>query len=336
MNTENPWRGIDSPSAADVVNARRVNADLPWDFFWARDADRRVLLTMRHAERSSAGIRLPNLRGVEVTLSPVDGDNTRTLVFRLLEATQQDIFHTLCLDIVSAASKATTEPEAVAVALMRTWRWHRLLRGGGSARLSRQEQMGLLGELFVLEHVLLPSLGASDTVGAWRGPLGSPKDFEIGLVQVESKAHRAGATPKITITSEDQLDASGLDALFLHVLELNQSTEHDEDAASVCDVADRILGQLFLTSPPAAELFETLLLAAGLDPEDDYSDFRWSEGDTNLYLVNDEFPRITRGELRSGVSDVRYCISLHECAQFKTSVSALAGILEEKRVCHGD
>ena len=332
MNNENPWADIDAPSAADVVNARRVNAEMSWDFFWARDAERRVLLTMRHAAPSSAEVRLPNLRGVEVTLSPADVANTRTLAFRLLETDQQEIFRTLCMDIVSVASKATTEQEAVGLALMRTWRWHHLLRGGGSARLSQQQQMGLLGELFVLEHLLLPSLGASDAVQTWRGPVGSPKDFEIGLVHVESKAHRAGATPKITITSENQLDASGLDALFLHVLELNQATRHDEDAVSLRDVADRIIGQLYLQSPPAAELFETLLLAAGLDPEDDYSDFQWSEGDANVYLVNDEFPRITWGELRTGVSDVRYSISLAECARFKTSVHALADVLEERQI----
>ena len=327
MNTENPWADIDVPSSVDMVNARRVDAELPWDFFWARDADRRALLTMRHAAPSSADVRLPNLRGVEVILSPVDVANTRTLVFRLLETTQQDIFRTLCLDIVSATAKAATEQEAVGVALMRTWRWHHLLRGGGTARLSRQQQMGLLGELFVLERVLLPSLGASDTVQAWRGPIGSPKDFEIGLVHVESKAHRAGATPKITITSENQLDASGLDALFLHVLELNQATGHDEGAVSLTEVADRIMGQLYIQSPAAAQLFETRLLAAGLDPEDDYSDFQWSEGGANVYLVNDEFPRITWGELRTGVSDVRYSISLAECARFKTPVDALADFL---------
>ena len=336
MNTENPWDGIDAPSAVDVVNARRVDADLPWDFFWARDADRKVLLTMRHAAPSSAEIRLPVLRGVEVTLSPVDAANIRTLVFRLLETTQEDIFRTLCLDIVAAAAKAATEREAVGIALMRTWRWHHLLRGGGSVRLSRQQQMGLLGELYVLERVLLPSLGAFDTVQAWQGPVGSPKDFEVGLVHVESKAHRAGATPKITISSENQLDASGLDALFLHVLELNQATGHDGGAVSLREVADRIVEQLYAQSPPAAQLFETRLMAAGLDPEDDYSDFQWTESDSAVYLINDDFPRITWGELRTGVSDVRYSISLAECAPFKTSVHALADCLEEKQIRHGD
>ena len=35
MTTENPWRDIQPPSLADAVNARRVDAKLPWNFFWA-------------------------------------------------------------------------------------------------------------------------------------------------------------------------------------------------------------------------------------------------------------------------------------------------------------
>ena len=153
----------------------------------------------------------------------MDAVNNRILVLRLLEAGQQDIFATLCHDIVSVASGATTEREAVGVAVTRTWRWHRLLRGGASGKLSREEQMGLMGELLVLERVLLPVLGPPGAVMAWTGPFDSPKDFEIGPVHLESKARRSGAAPTVSISSEDQLDASASDALFLHVLELSQS-----------------------------------------------------------------------------------------------------------------
>ena len=53
----------------------------------------------------------------------------------------------------------------------------------------------MIGELLVLESVLLPHMEASAAVTAWRGPLGSPKDFEIGRVAIEVKARRGGATP---------------------------------------------------------------------------------------------------------------------------------------------
>ena len=49
MKGKDPWEEIDTPSIADSVTARRVDAKLPWNFFWARGVDGRVLLTLRHA-----------------------------------------------------------------------------------------------------------------------------------------------------------------------------------------------------------------------------------------------------------------------------------------------
>ena len=335
MMTENPWREIQPPSIVDSVNARRVDAELPWNFFWARGADRSVLLTLRHAEESAPVTPLPKLRGIEVTLSPPDQANTRILVLKLLDSSQQDIFHSLCWDIISAAARAESEAEAVSVALMRTWRWHHLLRGGRGALLSPEEQKGLIGELLVLERVLLPHIEASAAVTAWRGPLGSPKDFEIGRLAIEVKARRGGATPSVAITSEDQLDERGVDSLFLYVVELNEAPEDATDGLTVRDVADRVRQHIFALDPGAAGVFDALTAAAGLGPEDDYSHYRWLEGQSHVYLVASEFPRIAGSDVRQGVSYVRYAVSLHDCEPFLTSASAPAEALVQMRGPHG-
>ena len=335
MMTEDPWREIEPPSVADSITARRVDAELPWNFYWARAADRGVLLTLRHAAESAPVIPLPKLRDIEVTLWPPDQTNTQILAFKLLDSAQREIFQTLCQDIIAVAARAESEAEAVSVALMRTWRWHHLLRGGG-ALLSPEEQKGLLGELLVLERLLLPQMGASAAVTAWRGPLGSPKDFEIGRVAIEVKARRAGATPSVAITSEDQLDESGVDALYLFVVELDEAPEDAIDGITVMDVADRVRQRLFALDPGAAGVFEALTAAAGLGPEDDYSHYHWLEGQSHVYLVTGEFPRIAGSDVRPGVSHVRYAVSLHDCEPFLTSESAPAEALVQMRGPHGD
>ena len=137
-----------------------------------------VLLTLHLAAESAPTNRLPRLRDIEVSLWPPDESGTQILAFKLLNSNQQDIFQNLCRDIVSVAARADYEAEAVSVALLRTWRWHHLLRSGRGTLLSQEEQKGLLGELFVLERLLLPNIDAYSAVRAWRGPLGSPKDFE--------------------------------------------------------------------------------------------------------------------------------------------------------------
>ena len=328
--SENPWAKIESPSLANSVSARRVDADLPWNFFWARGADGRVLLTLHHATESAPTTRLPKLRGIEVTLWPPDETATQSLAFKLLDPNQQDIFQTLCRDIVSVAARADSEAGAVSVALVRTWRWHHLLRGGGGTLLSPEEQKGLLGELYVLERLLLPRISASSAMKAWRGPLGSPKDFEVARVAIESKTRRGGSTPSVSITSENQLDESGVDTLFLHVVAFDEAPEDATHGVTVHDVAERIRTHLFSPDPGACDAFESLLSAAGYRAEDDYSDYHWLEGASRIYLVSDNFPRIASGEIRSGVSHVRYSVSLDDCEPFATSVNALTEALPKK------
>ena len=320
---EDPWAEIDPPSIADSVAARRVDANLPWDFFWARGLDGSVLLTLRHATGSAPTTTLPRLRDIEVTLSPPDESDTQLLALRLLDSTQRDIFQTLCRDIISAAALAESEAGAVSAALMRTWRWHHLLRVGRGTLLSPEEQRGLLGELFVLERLLLPRIDASSAVTAWRGPLGAPKDFEIARVAIEAKTRRGGATPSLSITSESQLDEGGVDSLFLHVVELDEAPTDATNGVTLHDAAERIRGRLLSLDPGSSGILETRLSAAGYRVEDDYSSHRWLEGATRIYLVTGNFPRITSGEMRSGVSNVRYSVSLADCEPFATSVSAL-------------
>ena len=323
MMGEDPWAEIDPPSFADSVAARRVDANLPWNFYWARGVDGSVLLTLRHATESAPTAHLPRLRDIELTLSPPDEADTQLLALKLLDSSQRDIFQILCRDIISAAARAESEAGAVSATLARTWRWHHLLRGGRGALLTPEEQKGLLGELFVLERLLLPRMDASSAVTAWRGPLGAPKDFEISRVAIEAKTRRGGAAPSLSITSESQLEERGVDSLFLHVVELDEAPTDAIHGVTLHEVTERLRERLFSLDPSSCVILQTRLSAAGYRAEDDYSGHRWLEGASSIYMVTDTFPRITSSEIRSGVSKVRYSVSLADCEPFTTSVSAL-------------
>jgi hypothetical protein len=317
--TDDPWNDLAPPTSAAAINARRVDANIPWGFFWARGIDRKCLLVLRHAAESTPTGRLPRLKGIEVVISEGDGDEGHMLVFRLLDSAQRDIFHRLCRDIVASAADAKSEKEAVTLALARTWRWHHLLRGGGDGRLSPEEQKGLIGELLVLERHILPAFAAFDAVSTWRGPLGAPKDFEVGRVCIEAKARRGNATPFVVISSEFQLDDGGADALYLHVAELDQAPADAEDTFTLSDVALRVRESIASADNRATDALETLLSAAGFSWDDDYSDSLWIVGATHLYRVSERFPRITAQEVATGVSNVKYSLSLVECEPFRVA-----------------
>ena len=320
---EDPWAELIPPDAANSVNSRRVDAELGWDLFWARDQDNRVLLTLRHSEDAVPRTSLPSLRYVEVSDWPPGTDGRRTLVIRLLDASHKDIFLTLCNDIAEAAATAATEVEAVSIVVMRTWRWHQLLRAGTDKRLTPEEQRGLAGELLVLQRHLLPRLSASASVAAWTGPMDAPKDFEVGRIAIESKARRGGATPSIAISSENQLDTSGIDQLFLHVVAVDRSPDGIDGSFTLPELATAIREVIEYSEPPSAERFDSLLYAAGLLPEHNYDDFRWVAGESKLFEVSEAFPKIAAGDVPQGVSSVRYSLALAACEPFATIDAAL-------------
>jgi hypothetical protein len=326
--TNDPWSTIDTNVQDGAINGRRVDANLPWNIFWALGVGQRCLLVFRHQADSPPKTRIPKLKGVEIGFTEPDSYGACILFLKLLDPTHRDVFHRLCLDIVSVTSAAKTESEAINLFLTRTWRWHHLLRGGLDQKLSKEEQKGLIGELLVIESLLLPCLPPCDAVAAWTGPLGAPKDFEIGRLCIEAKARRGAATPFIAISSEHQLDTSGVDALYLHVVELDGAAGENQDALTVTSVADRVRDQISKHDMEAAYLFERLLMSSGFRWEDDYKDSRWIEGASSLFEVCGEFPRITGTAFPSGVSNVKYSIALKDCAGFRVAIEEVTNKLQ--------
>src|ERR1700676_3205100 len=96
MTIEDPWGELTVPQHADSVNARRVDSNLQWGFFWARSAENQSLLILRHDADASPSGRLPRMRGVEMSLTEGEEPGMSDLVIRLLDPAHRDIFYQLC------------------------------------------------------------------------------------------------------------------------------------------------------------------------------------------------------------------------------------------------
>ena len=318
MNRD-PWCELTVPSCAGNVNGRRVDLQNPWNFFWARDTTGKYLLVLLISPDMVIESALPKLKGIDVGFLNNENEGTKALTFTLGDSSHWDIFYQLCLDIVATTAAAPNERAALDLTLKRTWRWHHLLRGGTKQRLSEEEQMGLIGELFVIEKYLLPNFNAFDAISAWHGPLDSPKDFAIARVGIEAKVRRGEATPFISISSEFQLDEKDLSTLFLCIFSLDRGTVDFLGNFSVSLLAERIRRFIDRTEPSVINLFESRLSAAGFRWEDDYSDSLWLEGSSRCFRVTGQFPRIVVDSVPRGVNNLKYMISLAECASYKVS-----------------
>ena len=325
-----PWQGITPPGQAASISSRRVDPKIKWDVFWAVDADRNRLLVLGHGGGIVSKAKLPRLRGLAIERWHVESGDRAYFTLKLLDAELNDIFHRLCCDVIEAVRAASDESDAVWSLIARTWRWHRMLKGGGPGLLSSEEQKGLLGELSFLQRCLLPVMQPLDVVRSWTGPLASPKDFEIGHLAVECKARRGANRPHIAISNEHQLDTSGVDCLFLDIVEIVRASSDNADGVTLSEFTGALWEDLESKDPSSLELFEERLAMVGFDWSDDYSDDRWLLGPERCFEVTESFPRVVSTDLKSGVENVRYSIALHHCVDFQVDAHVMMTRIREE------
>lgn len=306
----NPWAQL------AVGEARRVNGNGRFDFFWVVLEGTVPALALKLGTDVLPDSRIPRLRSLDLRYRLMNG--VQALVISLTDPSLSDAFITLCLDVVQAGEAGTSIEQALTLCLNRTRRWHYLLRGGVSDELSVEEQRGLVAELAFLKAVVEVH-GPDFAIEGWKGPEGAAKDFEFPLACVEIKARRAASKPFIAISSEDQLaDVPGA-RLFLNVTEV--SSCFDGEGLTLHEKVGLVAAGL-TPSSFALTRFEDLLLSAGYDASHRYDDRRWIVGGSRVFEVTEGFPRLV-SPLPGGVSGVRYSIALSACEPFVFSGTIL-------------
>ena len=265
--------------------------------------------------------RLPEAEGFILTpVSLPDDVNYITLVLRLADQRYQDIFTVLVEDVVAAVTPAPDETQMLNILLSRLLAWQRFLTAQGQDGLGKDAQQGLYGELWFLCYILIGAVGELKAVQAWTGPARAPHDFQLSRGAVEVKTTAAKQLQQIRISNERQLDETHLPVLWLFHLSLDISRTGGESLpAMVSAVRERISAD-----PLGLQVFELALLSAGyLDIHAErYQQNRYHIREQNIFQIRENFPRIIERDLRSGVGDVHYAISVAECKHYAIKTDA--------------
>ena len=228
-----------------------------------------------------------------------------------------DIFASICANIVNSVIDATSEKEGVRLVTIQMRRWKDLFSKRRNQKLSAQEQQGLFGELFFLRKLLLSPIDKASSTGFWVGPEMAPKDFQGDMWAVEVKTTVAHSHSNIAINGELQLDESDTDKLYLYHLVVEALPQDGETLPEIiASIRQMLKGDI-----KAASLFESKLMLAGyfdLD-EDSYKECHYHIRKEQYFQVRDEFPRIKKDELKMGVSEVKYNISLNYSSETENS-----------------
>ena len=263
-----------------------------------------------------------DLRQLSVQLlSDTSFSDSSLLLVQLRNNENREVFATLCENLVTAALNVTEERTMVKMVVSKLCEWKSLFDKLSHGPLSKPQQEGLFGELYLLKHMLLQKIGVAENeiVDTWHGmeEERAVRDFQGGNWVVEVKTTATNRPQKVTINGERQLDDTLVENMFLFHCSVDVSNASGITLPDMVEVVRSLLAHSFI----ARALFEEKLYHTGYQDKDieHYKDSHYLIRSDKFYKVADEFPRIRENELRPGVGEVHYSIVLAACEQFVVS-----------------
>ena len=248
-------------------------------------------------------------------LNACSGDHGPLLGLTLEDAARTDLFAMVCADAVAAAADAPAE-ESMPRFLARLDAWRRFLRER-RAGLSRNESVGLLGELLILERLLGNS---ASLLSAWIAPDDGLHDF-LRLGHALEIKTSLGPASSLRIFTLDQLDPVRLRRLDLIHVRLVEAPQGRSLGTAVAGIENILLDE------PARRTFANALLRRELMPDDiparsaPLIELRV----LTAYAVDSGFPKLIRTTVPPAVSEAEYSLELRAISGHATEVDAAIG-----------
>jgi hypothetical protein len=218
-----------------------------------------------------------------------------------------DLFVAMVCDVVGlldAASRAD-RPTQMRLFIERVRTWQEFMRKGVTA-LGPEREVGLIGELAVLNGLLDEGLDGSPVIDAWKGPLDAEQDFELGMGAIEVKATVSQTGFTARVGSLQQLDDNIRQPLFVAGVKLRQTVEGFSLPTLVSRTRERLK-----PGSVAASKFDRLVMDAGyFDGHASQYSRHFELSELRVREVTGSFPRLTTGNVPVGVISVSYSIDL--------------------------
>jgi hypothetical protein len=332
MKIEDIWKLLeqDERNVSSGYLTRRILPDVNYDVYAAIEKPLNTRLLMLRVDSTFLDRKTVYPTSSSFVVNrialPQDGEEYGTLQLVLTNNRYKDIFTTLVQDIVDYLAFISEEQAATAAFIVRLKRWQTFLEKNGLEGLSEIAQQGLYGELWFLRQIVLPNVTLFKGLQCWTGPKGTQQDFQFSRCAVEVKTTSTKQHQKLAIASERQLDDTGAGTIILLHLSLDIRTGQGE---TLLDMVSSV--RLMVANDPLAkEELENRLFEVGyLDLHASrYEQTGYTVREINYFKVEQDFPRIVEADLRNGVGDVRYTISVSECKRFSIDESNMLSLME--------
>ena len=235
--------------------------------------------------------------------------NYNSILFSFNSTENEGLFFNFCEDIINKTYDYKGN-DGYAEIVNRYNQWKKLFYGVSST-LSEQEIMGLIGELYFLKKHAIPLHGETDALKGWSGPEPTHKDFSYGDEWYEIKTINSFKS-SIYISSLEQLDSEREGNLIVVSLE---KMSPSFDGIKINDFIKELMNSLVYESNK--DVLQSKLKQVGYAFNEVYDNFVYNFIKEDTYIVGDDFPRIRKNELPTGIIKVHYDIELSQIEKFK-------------------
>lgn len=234
-----------------------------------------------------------------------------TLRFSLCSDEVSGLFYKFCDDLIEQTADIKEKTDGYDAIINRFYQWKKMFVTSKRNFLTEPEIMGLIGEILVLREYLMPALGCTKALESWSGQELTHKDFSYDDTWLESKAISKSAQT-VKISSLEQLESEHDGELAIHWLEkMSPAYEGINLNRLIVDTM-----QLF-TQYDEQDNFARKVSLQGYEYNNYYDDFVYEVSAFKRYLVNEDFPKLTKTSVPTAIKKASYEVQLSDITGFE-------------------
>lgn len=289
----------------DSESYSRYDGQHPFDVYLGIDhAGRKSLALVMSARRE----RITSTKTIDAQFYKRD-DGKLMLSFSLEDDQLRDIFYKFCEDIIESSRLNRTE-DGFAPVVERWETWIKFF-AKTALPLSENEILGLIGEIYFLQNVMIEKYGQDVALESYIGTDRAHKDFEARDTWYEVKSIHNGVRT-VKISSIEQLDSD--QAGKLEIITFDQSTPSYEGNITLNNV---ISGFRSALDRKWQLQFDEKMRKAGYIEDERYDEYNYLFVRIDEYDVAEGFPKLSKSGLPNGITKASYEIDISAIQGFK-------------------
>lgn len=239
-------------------------------------------------------------------------DGSLMLSFGLEDEHLLDLFYKFCEDIIETTRDSKVE-DGFSLVVERWSTWIKFFQKT-ALPLSESQILGLIGEVYFLQNVMLAEYGLDASLEAYIGTDMAHKDFSINDTWYEVKAIHNGVRA-VKISSIQQLDSDKPGKL--EIITFDQGTPNTDGNITINLIISEFRSNL---ERKWQLLFDEKMRKTGYVEDERYDEYNYQFVCIDEYIVSNGFPRILKKELPLGITKASYEIDISAIQQYKVNV----------------